>query len=312
MQQILILFLKIFKLLIVATLFLPSLTLAQDSAPSPLPRPERNITNQTPPSSTIPINGTSNQILNLSAKISENGSIISKGVIWRVFNSEPSQNGEMEILAKSQDSIASIAIKPGNYIIHASYGLAQTSKTIRVDKKPKNELLVLNSGALKLNAAIVGDINIISSKITFDIFTTPPDQTEQVAIVKGAKPNTIINLNAGNYNVTSYFGSINATVSAELKVEPGQITQATLYHKAGEVSFKLVSEAGGRAIPDVDWVIKDDKDKILLTSMSAFPTAILSEGDYTVIAKRGQNVYNRNFSVKAGSTKEIEVLISVY
>jgi hypothetical protein len=34
----------------------------------------------------------------------------------------------------------------------------------------------------------------------------------------------------------------------DLRVEPGQLTDATLYHRAAQMSFKLVSEAGGEAI----------------------------------------------------------------
>jgi hypothetical protein len=39
---------------------------------------------------------------------------------------------------------------------------------------------------------------------------------------------------------------------------------------------------------------------------------VLAEGDYLVLAKRGEQVYNREFQVQPGGGEEIEVLTAVY
>jgi hypothetical protein len=101
-------------------------------------------------------------------------------------------------------------------------------------------------------------------------------------------------------------------VRADLKVEAGQLTDATLYHRASQVSFKLVSEAGGEAIADVDWTVKTADGTSVFTNTGAFPTTVLQEGDYTVFAKRNDKVYNRQFQVKPGQPQDIEVLTTVY
>ena len=124
--------------------------------------------------------------------------------------------------------------------------------------------------------------------------------------------NDIVTLNAGTYHVVSYFGDVNAVVRADLKVEAGQLTDATLYHKAAQTSFKLVSETGGEAIADVDWTVKTADGTSVFTNTGAFPSTVLQEGDYVVFAKRGDKVYNRAFQVQAGQPKEIEVLTTVY
>ncbi len=319
MQRLLILFLAFLMFSPLSLALIPSTALAQIVAPTPYPRLERPLDEayqptQPDPSPQIasPIITGPAQPLTLVARISETGPIISQGLVWRIFEAEPDENGNMILLKKSEQAIAKLSIDQGNYIIHASYGRAQASETINVGKEPTNKTLILNSGALRLNAAITGDISIRSSLLKFDISTSSLDPNERVLIAKDIKPNKIINLNAGNYFVVSYFGETNATVSADIKVEPGQITDATLFHRAGLVSFKLVSEAGGREIADVDWTIKNADNKIIHSSINAFPSAILSEGDYVVIAKRGQNVYNRDFSVIPGPAREIELLISVY
>jgi hypothetical protein len=102
-------------------------------------------------------------------------------------------------------------------------------------------------------------------------------------------------------------------VRADLRVEPGQLTDATLYHRAAQVSFKLVSEAGGEAIADIDWTVKTaDGASTVFTNTGAFPSTVLQEGDYLVFAKRGETVFNREFEVQPGQPREIEVLTTVY
>ncbi len=69
-----------------------------------------------------------------------------------------------------------------------------------------------------------------------------------------------------------------------------------------------MSEAGGEAIADVDWTIKTNDGQSIFTNTGTFPTAVLEEGDYQVLAKRGDKTYNRKFQIVAGKSQEIEVL----
>jgi hypothetical protein len=105
---------------------------------------------------------------------------------------------------------------------------------------------------------------------------------------------------------------VNAVVKADLRVEPGQLTDATLYHRAAQTSFKLVSESGGEAIADVDWTVKTTDGATVFSDTGAFPSTVLQEGDYLVFAKRGDTVFNREFEVQPGQPREIEVLTTVY
>jgi hypothetical protein len=125
-------------------------------------------------------------------------------------------------------------------------------------------------------------------------------------------PNEIVTLNAGTYHIVSRFGDINAVVRADLRVEPGELTDATLYHHASEVSFKLVSEEGGEAIADVEWTVKTGDGTTIFTDRGAFPSTVLGEGEYLILAKLGDQVYNREVQIQPGSPREIEVLSSIY
>jgi hypothetical protein len=147
--------------------------------------------------------------------------------------------------------------------------------------------------------------------LKFDIFNSG-DEGSRTLVAEGLAPNDIVTLNAGTYHIVSYFGTINAIVRADLRVEPGQLTDATLYHHASQVSFKLVSETGGEAIADVEWTVKTPDGATVFSELGAFPVTVLAEGDYLVLAKQGAQVFNREFQVQPGAAREIEVLATVY
>ena len=187
----------------------------------------------------------------------------------------------------------------------------RSAKTLTVVQGDNEKSFVLQAGALRLNAAVTGDVPIPANLIKFDILTAG-DRPARPVVAEGLSPNDIVTLNAGTYHIVSYFGAVNAVVRADLRVEPGQLTDATLYHHASQVSFKLVSETGGEAIADVEWTVKTADGETVFTDLGAFPTTVLAEGDYLVLAKQGQTVFNREFQVQPGAAREIEVLTTVY
>ncbi len=251
------------------------------------------------------------QPVTLMAKITEDGGALADGVTWRVFETKTDASGDLILAQKSDDATAHMALAPGNYVIHVAYGRAQTTDTLTVAEGENNKQLVLDAGAMRLNAAVTGDVPIPINLLRFDIYTSGSD-ADRTLVAQNLSPNDIVTLNAGTYHIISYFGDVNAVVRADLRVEPGQLTDATLYHKAAQISFKLVSEAGGEAIADIDWTVKTEDGRTVFTNIGAFPSTVLSEGDYLVFAKRGDQVYNREFQVQPGAAKEIEVLTTVY
>ncbi|VAW14763.1 hypothetical protein MNBD_ALPHA12-845 [hydrothermal vent metagenome] len=251
------------------------------------------------------------QPISLSAKIVENSPTIREGLVWRVFATKTDESGQLPMLFKSEDATASLSLPAGEYVVHVAYGRSQASDTLKVVAGPNFKTVILDSGALRLRGAVSSDISIPADQLSFDIYTSGLDE-ERVPVALDVPENTMIHLNAGTYNVVSRWGKTNASVRADLRVEPGQLTDATLFHRAAQISFKLVSKAGGEAIADVEWSVKDSSRKTIFSKLGAFPVVILSQGDYEVIAKVGNDVYNRAFQVQPGAPREIEVLTTVY
>lgn len=251
------------------------------------------------------------QPVTLTATITDGGQPIPDGLVWRIFDTKTDAAGELALVAKSDSATAKVQLPPGDYVVHVAYGRAQTSDTLSVAAGDNAKTVVIGAGALRLNAAIDGDVAIPANLVKFDLFTAGADADRQV-VAQGLAPNDMVTLNAGTYHVVSYFGAINAVVRADLRVEAGQLTDATLYHHAAQISFKLVSEAGGEAIADVDWTVKTADGSTVFTDLGAFPATVLAQGDYLVLAKQGEKVFNRDFQVQPGAPREIEVLTSVY
>jgi hypothetical protein len=251
------------------------------------------------------------QPVTLTAMVADGGRAIGEGVVWRIFSTRTDSAGQLELAAKSDNAVATVELAPGNYVVHVAYGRAQASDTITVAEGANTKNVVLEAGGLRLNAAVTGDVPIPINLLRFDVLTAGAG--EQAVVASGIGANDILTVNAGTYHIISYFGDVNATVRADLRVEPGQLTDATLYHRAAQVSFKLVSVAGGEAIADVDWTVKtSDGASTIFTNTGAFPSTVLQEGDYLVFAQRGDTVFNREFEVQPGQPREIEVLTTVY
>ncbi len=107
--------------------------------------------------------------------------------------------------------------------------------------------------------------------LRFDVFSAGSSDANRAIVAQEIGANDILTVNAGTYHIVSYFGDVNATVRADLRVEPGELTDVTLYHRAAQVSFKLVSEAGGEAIADVDWTVKTSDGTTVFDDTGAFP-----------------------------------------
>lgn len=321
--------LPIYRLIACAILGLASVTLvtapvafAQENAEiPPLPRPRPDPNNLPPAPAAAPAPGTAAdaitaltnvpQSVTLTARITQDGPSIPEGVVWRVYESVPDAQGNMTLAAKSEDSTARLDLPPGEYVVHAAYGRAQLSESLSVVPGNNEKVVDLEAGALRLNSAVTGDIPIEPTQLRFDIFTAG-EEASRVLIAENLPPNDIVTLNAGTYHIVSHFGTINAVVRADLRVEAGELTDATLYHHASEVSFRLVSEEGGEAIADVEWTVKTPDGATVFSDRGAFPSTVLAEGDYLIFAKQGEKVYNREVQVVSGGSREIEVLTSVY
>ncbi len=250
--------------------------------------------------------------LKLAALVTEESQPIRSGLVWRIFKENEKTNADdrLQAVATASGGDAEFRLEPGSYLVHAAYGRAgaTTRVTVEADKLRK-ETVILNAGGLRLSALGVGDQQLPADKISFDVYSRDVDQRgERQALVTGAKPGGIIRLNADTYRVVGHYGDLNAVVRAEIHVNPGKLTEATVYHKAAQVTLKLVNEPGGEALANTSWMVLTPSGDMVTESVGAFPTIVLAEGDYALVAKNQDRIFTRNFTVQPGFDREIEVV----
>ena len=249
----------------------------------------------------------------MEAALSEGSDPLKYGLTWRIFHPVPGADGKLPLLATSEGGSAEFEFEPGDYFLHVAFGRAGVSKKITVprDGPIETQHIVMEAGGLLLNAVSGIDARIQSSQLRFNIYKAEEGiDGEQQLVVADVSPNTIIRLNAGTYHIVSEYGAVNAVIRSDIRVVAGKLTEAVIQHRAAQLTLKLVAEAGGEAIADTAWSILTSGGDVVSESVGAFPTIVLAEGEYTVIARNKNKVYQRDFTVVAGNDSDVEVLLN--
>ena len=127
-------------------------------------------------------------------------------------------------------------------------------------------------------------------------------------MASGIRSGEAVRLAEGVYHVVSTYGDTNATARADIKVESGKLTDATLRHRAATMTLKLVETAGGEALADTNWSVFSPGGDIVQELVGAFATMTLAEGLYSVVARHAGKTYARDFKVETGRDGDVEVL----
>jgi hypothetical protein len=294
-----------------AVLCAAGFALAQDAgevpattAPSPFINSYAPATGELPLASSLGLGE-----VKLTAQLTPAGADIGRGLIWRIFKPEPGADGKLPLVAQAQGGSNVFQLEPGSYLVHASFGRAGATKRITVGHDAKQENVVLDAGGLKLNAVLAGGKRVRPSLLKFDIYDAKADaKGHRALIAPNVSPNTVVRLNAGNYQIVSTYGSVNAVTRSDIKVEAGKLVEATIEHHAAELTMKLVREPGGEAMADTSWSIVSDSGDPVREVVGAYASMVLAEGEYTIIAKNRDKLYQRDFKVESGQNQEVDVV----
>ncbi len=249
----------------------------------------------------------------MQAKLTANGEPMEEGLTWSVFSPIPGGDGKLPLVASSEGGTAHFQLSPGDYFVNVAFGRAGATKKLFVPESGEvdRQVLVLDAGGILLNAVSGPDVRIPPKELSFSIYSAEVrEDGERGLVMADVAPGTVVRLNAGTYHVVSEYGEVNAVIRADIQVEGGKLTEATIQHRAAKIILKLVAETGGEAIADTAWSILASSGDIVAESVSAFPTMVLAEGTYTAIARNKDKIYQQDFTVEAGRNTEVEVLLN--
>jgi hypothetical protein len=243
--------------------------------------------------------------LSLKAAFTGESRTITSGLSWRIFREF---EGTTSIIARSEEAAPVLALEAGTYITHVTYGYASATRRVSVKVgSTVSEKITFSAGALKLSAAI-SEIPISSEKVSFSVYVPIGSNSEGRLVLSQARTGDLIRLPEGQYHVVSNYGDTNSIMRSDLKVENGKVTEATLNHRAANMTVKLVVSAGAEALAGTAFSVLTPGGDVVREAIGAFPQMVLAEGDYVLIARHGGEVYTRDFKVQSGSDREVEII----
>lgn len=278
-----------------------------DDAPLPL---TGNVPSNGGVGSPIDLNPTAFQpTLGLVATLAEESEPVTFGVVWRIYSTTPNENGQYPLIEMTDEALPNLRLVPGSYIVHAAYGRAQATAQVDLTGEPQTVTVNLDAGGLRVWADLGRGARSTVKDVTFRIYSSEQDDYgDRKLIAETTEVGKLIRLNKGTYHIVSQYGEANAIVRADVLVEPGKITDATILHRASYVTLKLVTESGGEALANTQWsVLTPGGDQVTETT-GAFPTYVLAEGEYEAIARHDDEVYNKTFNVETGIDREVELV----
>jgi hypothetical protein len=189
-----------------------------------------------------------------------------------------------------------------------------------INGQPASEKLVLNAGGLRI-VGLLGDAPINPAKLSIAIYVPERGNSEAKLVLTNAKAGDVIGLPEGNYHVVSTLldtisgtgnsgaNTTNSVVGADLHVQAGKLTDATLRHRAAVMTLKLVGAPGGEAMANTAFTILTPGGDVIRELIGAFPSLVLAEGEYVAIARHDNKTYQTNFKVVSTLDHDVEVIM---
>jgi len=245
----------------------------------------------------------------VSARYSSDGTVINGGLHWRVYADKPDPNGVFRLLKEDSSAQPTFVLPAGNYIVHVAFGLASTAKPVQVNKDATREIFEIAGGGLRIEGR-VGNVKVPTGQISFDIYQGSQfeQQADRRPIASSVQTGAVVLVPEGTYYILSKYGDGNAVVRSDIRVAAGKLTDITVTHRAAQIMFKLVSKRGGEALANTDWAVLSPAGDTIAETKGAFPRVILAEGEYKIIARNDNKVYQQDLTVIPGVDGEIEVL----
>jgi hypothetical protein len=270
-------------------------------APPPVPQPPS-------PPQAVPMIPAGQVALAVSARYGRDAPAISGGLIWRIYAGKADAAGVFRLLKEDKAASPTFVLPPGNYVVHASLGLASAAKAVQLRAETVREVFEIPAGAIRLEGR-VGDVRIPTGQISFDIFTGSQfNTTERRPIAQNVMTGDVVLLPEGTYYIVSNYGEGNSVVRSDVRVQMAKLIDVVVTHRAAVITLKLVNDSHGEALANTQWTVLTPGGDVIKESIGAFPRVVLAEGDYHVIARNEGKTFQRDFKVITGVDGEIEVL----
>jgi hypothetical protein len=246
--------------------------------------------------------------LSLSAHFGKDAPTIGGGLTWRVYAAKAEPNGNFKLVKEDKSASPTMALPPGDYIVHVGFGLATSVRPVTLLGAPVREEFNLPAGGLRMEGR-VGDARIPSGQIYFDIYKGSQFEAgDRRPLAEHVMTGDVVVVPEGTYYIVSNYGDANSVVRSDIRVAAAKLTDITVTHRAAAITLKLVGQKGGEALANTAWSVLTPGGDVIKESIGAFPRVVLAEGEYRAIARNEGKVFEREFKVVTGVDGDVEVL----
>lgn len=273
--------------------------------------------------------------LSLSAVLNGASSPLTGGLHWRLFDAHADADGAHSLIVESNLAQPTLTVPPGDYVVHVAFGLASATKRMTLGPEVRSERLTLSAGGLRIDGT-VGDTPIDPSRLSLAIYVPEGRNPEGKLIYAKAKAGDVIGLPEGTYHIVSTYLDLegglflastsppssgksaaaappttlptNSIVNADIKVVSGKLVDVTLRHRCATLTLKLVNKAGGEALANTIFTVLTPGGDVIRELIGAFPSIVLAEGEYAVIARHDAKTYQSTFEVQSGVDRDVEIV----
>ncbi len=233
---------------------------------------------------------------------------IGGGLIWRVYAAKADPNGMFHLVKEDRAAAPTFVLPPGDYVVHASFGLASAAKSVQLRVQPVHAVFDIPAGGMRLQGR-VNDVPIPAGQIAFDVYPGSQfDTSERRPVAQDVMTGDVVLLPEGTYYIVSTYGDVNSVVRSDVQVQAGKLSDIVVTHRAAVITLKLVNQSGGEALANTQWTVSTPDGDVIKESIGAFPRLVLAEGDYHLIARNEGHTYQRDFKVINGVDGEVELL----
>jgi hypothetical protein len=287
-----------------------------------------------PAGAQTPTSESAQATLSLSAGLNGSGAPLTGGLRWRVFGSQADPDGSHPLIVESGQAQPTLTIPPGDYVVHVAFGLASAAKRVTLGAEVRSERLTVSAGALRIEGTLA-DAPIDPSKLSLAIYVPQNRNPLGKLVYAKAKAGDIVGLPEGSYHIVStYLDTVgahsavspagspaksavlappaaipsNSIVNADIKVISGKRIDLTIRHRCATLTLKLVNKAGAEALANTTFTVLTPGGDVIRELVGAFPSLVLAEGEYVVIARHESKVYQSPFQVQTGMDRDVEVV----
>jgi len=244
-------------------------------------------------------------LMRLQAVYGGSGKPVTEPLTWRVFTLN---QGDPILTATSTGVEMSLALPPAEYMVHVAFGLAAATRRVTLTPAGLNDKITLNAGGLILKGKLA-EVPIAADRQTLAVYIPSPRDSESRLVSNALKPGQLLVLPEGTYHVVSTYGGSNSVVRADITIQSGKVTEATMNHRAASVTLKLVRQAGGIAVANTNWTVQTPGGDVIAEALGAFPTMLLAEGEYDVFARNDGREFTDKMKVVSGVNRDHEVVM---